>query len=527
MIHQMKNDMMSKRDMSRRRFLSHSVAAGTAISALGLGIAPAYTRPTRGGTLRMGTIHGQSTDTLDPALLFNGGQWNIAYGVRNTLTQIEAGSALAPCLATEWSPNANATVWTFALRQGVEFHDGKTLDVNDVIASINHHRGEDSKSGAKPIADQIDHVTADGAAHIVITLTRPNVDFPVSLASANFTICKATDTGIDANSGVGTGGYILREWEPGVHAYLERNPNYWRDDRAHFEQIEMITINDSTSRMSALLSNGVDVIDDVEFKLVNQLAAQSGITVEKTQGPLHYLFSMMGNTAPFDDKNVRLALKYAVDREDLIDKILLGNGTVGNDHPIGPSYLHHDPTLEQRTYDPDRAKFHLREAGLDALRINVSASNAAYSGAVDAATLVLGSAAPAGIDVNIVREPADGYWTDVYMQRPMFANYWGGFTTASEMFSTGYVPGAAWNESHFENARFLELLEGSNGELDSTVRAEMLHEMQAIVRDEAGQLIWAFPDNILARNETIGHGELAHDRPTDGHHIFERWWATT
>ncbi|MDU8945920.1 periplasmic substrate-binding domain-containing protein [Ovoidimarina sediminis] len=168
-------------------------------------------------------------------------------------------------------------------------------------------------------------------------------------------------------------------------------------------------------------------------------------------------------------------------------------------------------------------RLHLREAGLDALEINLSASNAAYSGAVDAATLVLGTAEPAGIKVNIVREPADGYWSDVYMKKPMFANYWGGFTTASEMFSTGYVPGAAWNESHFVSERFMELLEASNGELDTGLRTEMLHEMQAIVRDEAGQLIWAFPDNILARNDSVAHDELASDRPTDGHHIFERW----
>lgn len=510
--------------LTRRGLLAGAAALGAGISASTLSKPALSASPKKGGTMRIGTSHGQTTDNLDPALLFNGGQWMIAYAVRNTLTQIEAGPSLAPCLAETWEPNQDASRWVFTLRKGVEFHDGKTFTVEDAIASINHHRGEDSESAVKPIADQIKDVRADGANQLVIELKKPNVDFPYSLASANFTICKAADNGIDALSGIGTGGYTLANFEPGVQATLERNPNYWRDDRAHAQTVELLTIADATARNNALLSGAVDVIDEIEFKVVSQLQARSGITVEKTQGPLHYLFSMMSDRDPFKSNDVRLALKYACDREALIAKVLSGHGTIGNDHPIGPTYYYH-AALEQRSYDPDRAKHHLRKAGHDTLALNVSAGAAAFGGAVDAATVLQESAKPAGIDITVIREPADGYWTNVYMNKPMFTNYWGGYTRASEMLSTGYVPGAAWNESVFENERFVELLEQSNAELDDDRRRDMLVEMQQLVRDEAGQLIWGFPDNILARNDNVAHDVLASDRPTDGRHIVERWWV--
>ena len=249
---------------------------------------------------------------------------------------------------------------------------------------------------------------------------------------ANFTICKAADGGIDAVSGIGTGGYVLKEYEPGIGANLERNPNYWRDDRAHAATVEILTIADATARNSVLLSDAVDVIDEIEFKIVDRLKAEEGITVEKTQGPLHYLFSMMSGRDPFKSNDVRLAMKYACNREEMIAKVLSGHGTLANDHPIGPSYFYHDAGLEQRPYDPDKARFHLKKAGLDSLTLDVSAGTAAFGGAVDAATILQESVRPAGIDVTLIREPADGYWTNVYMQKPIFTNYWGGYTRASD-----------------------------------------------------------------------------------------------
>ena len=519
---------LTDRRLSRREFMGRAAALGvtTALaSSLALDAARAAT-PKRGGVMKLAMAHGATSDTLDPATLVNGYQWALAYAHRNALTEVAAGGTLAPSLAESWESTPDASTWTFRLRKGVEFHNGKPLTVEDVIASVNHHRAEGSKSFLKPIAREIETIKADGPDTIVIALKAGNADFPYSMASAGFTICPATaEGGIDWQSGVGTGGYILENYEPGVRADLKRFVNYWTDERAHADQVEFLTIHDATARSNALVTGEVHAIDQVDLKTAALLGRQDGIHVEETEGPLHFVFPMRTDTAPFDDNNVRLALKYAIDREELLNKILRGHGTVGNDNPIGPSYRFHAADLEQRAYDPDKARFHLKQSGLSDLTVDLRAAESAFPGAVDAAVLYKEHAAKAGININVVREPNDGYWSNVWMKQPWCASYWGGYTTESEMFTTGYAPGAAWNDTFWSNDLFVKLMAQAKAQLDEAKRREMYAEMQAIVRDQGGALVPLFANDVLARNDKVAHGPLAADRGFDGRHIIDRWWV--
>ena len=520
-------DLLARGSITRRDFISYALVSGVSLSLAmsAANKAIASTGPKRGGLLRVAMGHGQSTDSLDPAALFNGYSWTLGYAIRNCLTQIGVGSKLDPALAESWDFSSDAKNWTFELRKGVEFQNGKSFTAEDVLASIRHHLGEKSKSAVKPNAEDIQTMRADGKHRVVFELKSGNADFPYVLASANFTICPATsDGGIDWQSSVGTGGYILKKYEPGVDAYLTRNPNYWRNDRAWVDEIQLVTIQDAVARSNALVSGSFDVIDKVELKTAHLLGKRSGITIEETTGPLHYCFPMMVDVAPFDNNDVRMAMKYAIDREQLLSIILRGHGAIGNDTPIGQSYRYHDKTIPQRQYDPDKARHHLKKAGLSSIDISISAADAAYAGAVDATTLFRESAAKGGINITVVREPNDGYWSDVYMKKPIFANYWGGYATESEMLATGYLPGAAWNETHFNHPRFNSILKEAKAELDSSKRREMFSELQMILRDEGGMIVHLFPNNVLARNDKVNHGELASDRPLDGRHILERWW---
>jgi len=519
---------LSAGKMTRRDFIGSATAMGLgAVFVTSLADkAFAASGPRKGGTLKAAMGHGESGDTLDPASLFNGYQWALNYAFRNTLTQIGVGGSLDPCLATSWEASSDAKQWTFELRKGVEFHNGKSLTTDDVIASINHHLGEDSKSFVKPIAEEISGLKADGKNRLVFDLVAGNADFPYMMASAGFSVCPATaDGGIDWQSNIGTGGYVLKEYEPGIKAGLTRNPNYWRDDRAWASDVEFLTIQDQVARTNALRSGVVDVIDKVELKTAGLLGREAGINVEETTGPLHYCFPMMVDVAPYDNNDVRLALKYAIDREQLLKVILSGHGSVGNDNPIGQSYQYHDASIEQRQYDADKAKFHLKKAGLSSLDISISAADAAFAGAVDTAVLFKESAARAGINLDVIREPNDGYWSDVWMKKPLYADYWGGYTTESEMLSTGYMPGAAWNETHFDHPRFTEVMKAAKAELDTTKRRGMYSELQRILTDEGGNIIPLFGNEVLARSDKVAHGPLASDRGFDGRHILERWWV--
>jgi len=208
----------------------------------------------------------------------------------------------------------------------------------------------------------------------------------------------------------------------------------------------------------------------------------------------------------------------------MVDKILLGHGQVGNDTPIGPANQFFASDMEQLTYDPDKAKFYLKEAGLDSLSVDLSASNAAFEGAVDAAQLFQASGSAAGININVVQEPADGYWSNVWLKKPFCACYWSGRATEDWMFSTSYEAGVPWNDSYWDNARFQELLYAARAELDSDKRREQYGEMQQILRDDGGVLIPMFANYVQAVNNRISSPDtIGNLWQMDNARMAERW----
>ena len=149
--------------LSRREFIAR-------VSALGLAVAvsPALfstqaqaAKPKKGGKFKMGVAGGSTTDSLDPALFEDAFMQNVGWQLRNCLVEIDADGKPIPELAQSWESTPDASKWIIKLRKSVEFHNGKTMDAEDVVFSINHHRGKDSKSAAKGIVDPIKDVKAD------------------------------------------------------------------------------------------------------------------------------------------------------------------------------------------------------------------------------------------------------------------------------------------------------------------------------------------------------------------------------
>ncbi|MDX1529208.1 MAG: ABC transporter substrate-binding protein, partial [Gammaproteobacteria bacterium] len=480
--------------------------------------------PKKGGHFRLGLGHGSTTDSLDPATYLDTYMQVVGNGIRNNLTEVSPDNELVPELAESWEASPDAKVWRFKIRQGVEFHNGKTLDTEDVIASIQHHRGEDSKSAAKAILEPIVDIKADGKDTVVVTLKDGNADFPFLLTDYHIAIMPVKDGKLDIKSGVGTGAFVVENYEPGVRTALKRNPNYWKEGKGHFDSAEVIVIADVAARTNALNTGEIDTMDRVDIKTLHLLKRNKNINIIESSGNAHYTFAMLTDIAPFDNNHVRLALKHGLDRKALLQTILRGHGYLGNDHPIGRAnrYLHKD--LPQRELDPDKAKFHLKQAGLSTLKVNLSAADAAFAGAVDAAVLYKEHAGKAGIEINVVREPNDGYWSNVWLKKPWCAVYWGGRATEDWMFSTAYAEGAPWNDSHWSHKRFNELLVAARAELDEAKRRDMYHEMQLITRDEGGVVVPLFNNYVEATNKKVGHGKVAGNWSMDGLRVLERWW---
>lgn len=405
--------------MTRRSLLKHSAAFGAAGLVAVSGLSPARAEtPKRGGKFTVALGHGSTTDSLDPETN-SGSGFNSTFNftLYNFLVETVAGGGWIPELAETVTSSADARVWTLKLRNGVTFHDGRPLTVQDVLNSINVHRRDGTKSSMKPTLKVITDLRTDGN-NIVIELAAPNADLPYLLASFNLPILPAKGDGVDWQAGIGTGPYKLTKFDPGVRSSFTRNPNYWKPDRAYFDEVEILTVVDQAARTNALVSGEVDAIDRVDLVTVGMLSGAGSITVVETNGGTHYTLPMNATVAPFDNLDVRLALKYAIDRQAIVDSILSGHGVIANDNPIAPTNRYFDASIPQRPYDPEKAKFHLRKAGLSELKLDLNIADAAFSGAVDTALLFSEKAKAAGIAINVVREANDGYWSNVWMKKP-------------------------------------------------------------------------------------------------------------
>lgn len=489
--------------MSRREFMGRAMAAGltlTAASTLYASSASAQ-EPKRGGNLRLGLEGGAATDSKDPAKFLSqfmfcvGRCWGDMLVESDPLT-----GAAVPALAESWEPSADAATWTFAIRKGVQFHDGKELTVDDVVATLKRHTDEKSESGALGVMKSIKEIKKDGD-RLVLSLTEGNADLPLLLSDYHLVI-QPNGGNDDPLASIGTGPYKLKTFEAGVRATFEKNPNDWRSDRGYVDTIEIIGMNDATARMAALASGQVHFINRVDPKTVGMLKRAPNVEILSTSGRGHYVFIMHCNTAPFDNNDLRLALKYAMDREAMVQTVLGGYGKVGNDFPINSTYALFPEGIEQRSYDPDKAAFHYKKSGHSG-PVLLRTSEVAFPGAVDAAVLYQGSAQKAGINIEVKREPGDGYWSNVWNVQPFSASYWGGRPTQDQMYSTAYLSSADWNDTRFLRPDFDKILLAARAELDEAKRKEMYRDMAMMVRDEGGLILPMFNDFVNASQKSV------------------------
>ncbi len=521
---QLESDLRSGR-ISRRDFVKLTALFGLSAAAPGILFAAGHD-PKKGGHLKIGTGHGSTTDSLDPGTATNDFTNMLLNTMHGYLTVVAGDNSLQGELAESWGSSEDAKTWTFTLRKA-KFHDGKPVTGKDVVASLNFHRGEDSKSAVKSTVDTIAEMKAEGNT-VVITLKDGNADLPYLLSDYHLVIAPANEDGkIDPAGTIGAGGYKLKNFDPGVKAEFEKFADYWNDKEGHVETAELISIKDVAARTNALRTGEVDVIDRLDIKTLHLLERDKKVKIMETSGNAHYSMPMRCDMDPYKNNDVRLALKYSLDREALLETLLRGHGYVGNDHPIGRANRYLAKDMEQRAYDPDKAKFHLKKAGAEGLKVQLSAADAAFAGAVDAAVLYKEHAAVAGIDVEVIREPDDGYWSDVWMKKDFCMCYWGGRPTEDWMFVSAYAADSKWNDAYWQNDKFNKLLVEARSELDESKRGEMYGEMQGIVSNEGGTAIPVFNNYLFASSQDIGQPEnMSNNWSTDGQRAILRWWKT-
>ncbi|HTR58553.1 MAG TPA: ABC transporter substrate-binding protein [Casimicrobiaceae bacterium] len=475
-----------QRGVTRRDILKMLAAGGMQAALAGSLATTAMSvhaqTPRKGGRIRVAGFGSSVNDTLDPAKQSGGTDYARGFMFYNGLTVLDGTLTPQPSLAEEFTTQ-DARTWVFKLRKGVTFHDGKPLTPNDVVYSILRHKDPATASKAKVLADQIDTVKATGPNEVTITLVSPNADLPAILGTYHFHIVKEGTT--DFNAGIGTGPFKVKEFKPGVRSIAVRNEGYWKPNRPYLDEIEFVGITDESARVNALLAGQVDLVSAVDPRSIERIKGTGKYTVFETKSVSYTDLIVRVDRAPGNNPDFVLALKYLLNRDQILNTIQLGNGALANDQPIAANNRFYFKGLPQRAYDPDKAKWHLQKANIGSAAIPVVASPAATS-SVEIALVLQQAAQQIGLNLDVKRMPSDGYWSTHWMKHPVGFGNVNTRPTADLALTLFFKSDAPWNEAGWKNDKFDQLLVAARSEIDAGKRAQMYADMQTMIHNDGG-----------------------------------------
>ncbi|ADX46861.1 extracellular solute-binding protein family 5 [Paracidovorax avenae ATCC 19860] len=473
------------RGASRRDVLAMFLAGGMQASLAGglatMAASAHAQTPRRGGRIRVAGATAAATDTLDPAKQSNQTDYSRGNMLYNGLFSLDGSLTPQPALAESHS-TADAKTWVFKLRKGVVFHDGKALEPEDVVFSLMRHKDPATASKAKALADQIDSVKASGPGEVTVVLSQPNADLPVILGTFHFHIVKNGTT--DFNAGIGTGPYKLKEFKPGVRSLVVRNDAYWKPGKPYLDEIEFVGIGDETARVNALLSGGMDLVASVNPRAVARVKGTPGYAIFTTQSGQYSDLILRKDMGPGANPDFVLAMKHLFDREQMKKTIALDYAVLGNDQPVDPTNRFYFAGLPQRTFDLDKARFHLQKSGVTGKIPMVTSPAAMYS--TEIALLLQQSGQRIGLDLDVKRMPADGYWSNHWLTNPVGFGNVNPRPSADTLLTQFFKSDAAWNESRWKSPQFDQLLVAARAETDQAKRKQMYADMQTMIHQDAG-----------------------------------------
>lgn len=498
--------------LTRRQLLERSAALGAALSVPGfLDTAAAAVRtgavqekPRRGGHLRVGLNDGGAGDTLSP--------WNIptyssaarAEQVYERLFKYDHLYRPKPRLAESVESNGKATIWRLKIRPGASFHSGKPLTADDVLYSLRYVADPKNKAESLPRLEPIDLKASRKVSTLEIEfhLRRPIGDFPGLLAEKALWIVPEGKTDFAAKPD-GTGPFKFLNWQPGVRALFTRNDNYWgiaEGGGPWADQVEILFIPDDTARMNALLGGQVDEITFVGFVQAKAQKSNSALQIIQAAQPQTNPIYVQLDAKPFTDNRIRLALKLAVDRKAMVEKVELGFGGVGNDL-FGKGYPSYNNELPQREYEPEKAKALLKQAGYQRFPLTLPTSNA-LPGMLESATAYKEQAKAAGIDVTLQKLDAGSYFSNnKYLKVPVYQSNWG--QSFESQVQDGMLRTSPYNETHWYSQSWAAAFRRAQAIPDTAKRNAAYKELQVPIWKESGYVVFAFFNTVDAARAKV------------------------
>lgn len=505
------------RGLTREEFLRGAAAGGALVAAGGLvelaeGAVP---KPKRGGTFRLGITGGSAKDFIDGQHIVDKPDIVRLVATFEGLSYFnEQYKPTIDGLAEEITAE-RADRWLVRLRQGIEFHNGKTVTADDVIYSMRR--------------------TATHPLKLFGNASFKNVDFSRTRKLDRWTVrvfLKSPDvTLIDAFSQyfqgivpvgypmkdlasrtksplrfVGTGPYKVKSFVPGRQSVHVRNENYWRSGQPYFDEVIIIDFPDDTARVNALLSGQVDAITDVPFAQVPVVKRRGNLRIYEAPTGAWNPISMRVDVPPFNDNRVRQAMRLLINRPQVVKQALAGHGRVANDIYSPFDLCYAGDEFPQRRYDPERARALLKAAGQEGLTVDLQ-TTAADTGMVEEAQILAQNAKAAGVTINVKVLDGGTFYGDQYLQWPFATDFWGTRNYLAQV-TVGSLATSPFNETHWDKhpkySRFFSLYRQALRTVNLEKRCDIVREMQRLEYEEGGHIIPYFKNLTDAYSAKVG-----------------------
>jgi len=487
-----------------------------ALGALGLSAAELFaasdaaafldaTRPKRGGSVVMSMITGGSTETLVPGLGLSLPDIVRAQLLYDTPFWVDRNLQAKPRLAEFGEPSRKGSVWTIRLRDGAEWHNGRTVNADDLIYSMRawtHDKENYTAATARRVID-VKGLRKRDKRTVEVPLNFRVGNLPLVTAYFAFAVIPEGSTPKSlARNPIGTGPWKYKSFTPGKRSVFAANRNYWEHGGPYLDELTIdSSFNDEAARLNSLLSGQSQILQNMPFTQARAQLRGNQVNVLRSHGPTFQTFAMRVDKAPFNDIRVRQALRLILDRPKFVTQVLNGFGVPGNDLPCrGAQYyadfLHRDENIP-------RAKALLKAAGHEGLTVQLDTAPI-VDGLVQAATLFQQQAKKAGVTINVKNnDPATYFNLGRWLVYPFSTTFWVDSTWSMPLYYLNVLSRqAVFNETHWKKAKSDKLLFDAIAALDSKVARDKWDEVQRIQFDEGGYITYAYTDYLdgLAKN---------------------------
>jgi peptide/nickel transport system substrate-binding protein len=462
-----------------------------------------------GGTVRVALI--QPTTAPNPLLVQDEGGAGVLGSTGEFLSFSNAELELEPRLAESWEPNEDGTVWTFKIRQGVQFHNGATLTADDVVSTfeklIDPDTGSSNAQSALGGVLSSGNTEAPDESTVVFNLDAPNGSFPTLISSANYNaiiIPADLDPADWGKTFEGTGPFKLENFQPRVGATFVRNENYW-GEAANPERMELKFYDEEGPMVTALQGDEVDFVEHFSVSGGSALLNDPNVQVIAIRTATHRQLHMRTDKEPFTDARVRQAIALTIDRPALVDGLWEGRADIGNDSPFAPVYPATDTTVAQRAQNIDEAKQLLADAGMaDGFSVDL----ATWDGfeIPDLAQLVKDNAAQIGVTINLKITDSATYYGDGTFGNSRWLDSVMGITDyghrpVPNVYLTAALSGdpkvGVWNSAHFQNDEYDGLVREYVAALDLESQRGLAKQIQELLLVET-PIVFPYFYNFLS-----------------------------